>query len=177
MKRDLRPIIREMRNDAKYKAMRHNFDTLPIFNLAVEELETEIARIHKLRLVRTLNVKDAKFMDKFLHANLSEIAQRSRLSEIGLECFRCYSTLADSIDALRGYMLITYSSSLSFVKTKEERLQVLDIVLSTFVNHYNKSKRLKDACDIIITDIDKAGFAMKNMVEVIKVHKNNGLSM
>ena len=175
MKRDLKPIITELRTNLKYQRLKESVATLPIFRLPHAEHEKELLRIHKTREVRILSPQSPKFMEAFLSASIRDMAQRSRVSEIRMETGRCLKTLKVAVDALRDYLYVSYSQRLSFVRTKEERMMVLDIILRPFLDRMADCERVLDMCDIITADIDKAGFALKTAAEVVKVHKFGGV--
>jgi len=119
MKRDIQSIIKEMKKDAKFKRLRTAFDTLPMYQLPIENLITEIESSHKIRKIRRLNPEDPKFVDALIQANVNDQATRSRMTEIMMTCIRASTTLEAALEALSNHLLITYSEQLRGFRTKE----------------------------------------------------------
>lgn len=169
---DVSAIVKELRKDERYKRLKNAFDTAPIYQISVSKLLTEIDSLQALRKVRRLNSSDPKFVDRVIEANLYEQVARSRLTEIMMSCIRVQSTLNSAIESLKAYYLTSHSLTLKSVRTKEERLQVINVVLSVFIKYVNKISMLKESANLVISDIDKTSWNLRLIIDAVKIsHK------
>lgn len=171
MKRDIQSIIKEMKKDAKFKRLRTAFDTLPMYQLPIETLITEIESSHKIRKIRRLNPEDPKFVDALIQANVNDQATRSRMTEIMMTCIRASTTLEAALEALSNHLLITYSEQLRGFRTKEERKKVIDIALSSFTKYVSKVITLRDLAQFVVNDIDKGNWSLRLTVDALKIDR------
>ena len=168
--RDIQPVIKAMKKDKRYKRLREAFQSLPIYQLKIEALNEELANLHKIREVRRLNTSDPAFVDALIRANNQDISTRGRASEIMMECVRIIDKLGHAVKLLQDHLLITYHDELRSYRTKEERLQVVRIVLRPFEKYINDASSLKEVSQIVITDIDKDNFAMNLTMRALELH-------
>jgi predicted secreted protein len=172
IKRELKPIISAMRSDEKYKRLKLSFDTLPIYQIAVDTILTEIGTAHKLRDIRRLNTSDPQFIDKIIKANTSDQSHRGRMTEILMTCLRSRATLERACTALKHHLLVTYSTELRGFRTKEERTYVIDMALSPFIRYIDRIQLLQDTANLVITDIDKGQWGLKLTVSALQMDRS-----
>lgn len=165
---NLRPIVSVLKKDSRYKRLKETFNSIPIFRMPVDQYIKEVESIHKLREIRRLNTSDPSFIDKVIKANVSDQGHRSRLTEIQMGCIKYISTLQNAIDSLRQHLLLTYSTELRSLKTKEERLGVVNIALRTFIRAIENVMQLKELSQLVVFDIDKASWSLRLTVDAIK---------
>jgi hypothetical protein len=159
-----------MKRDKRYKRLKEAFDTLPIYQLKIGALNDELANLHKIREIRRLNVADPAFVDALIKANLQEMSTRGRASEIMMECVRVVSKLGRAVKSLQEHFLITYQSDLRSFRTKEERLQIVGMVLRPFEKYISDAEALKEVAQLIVTDIDKDNFTMDKILRALEMH-------
>lgn len=168
--RDLKPILKAMRKDGKYKRLKEAFDTLPLFQLPVERLASEIETIHKTRLIRILDVGDPKFTDNLIRANVQDQSSRGRLTEIMMQAGRVVSKLEKALKTMRFHMLLTFSDELRGFRTIEERRQVVEMVLKTFTDYIDDMNSLRDSATLCVKDIDQGNFSMDKTIRMLEMH-------
>lgn len=155
MKRDLAPIIKQIRGDSRYQRLLKNFQELPVYQLEVSKLSEEINRIHKVRSSRYLDQNKPEIIRDIVGAGLNDSAQRSRLCEIEMQCAQCADSLEDATKALTEYLIIAYGQAMGSVRTKDERLQLMRIALKPFLSFIKEVNLVRDLAKIVISDIDK----------------------
>lgn len=168
--RDIKPIRDKLRNDSRCARLLKLFQTLPLYQIPADNLMSEIESIHKTRSIRFLNSASPRFIEELVDASIRDQANRSRLTEISMQCYKAESTLKDALDPLKDYLLITYSSDLSFVRTKEERTKVVNIALLPFIKFVDKVQRVHNLANMVITDIDKGAWSLKLLVSAHQLH-------
>ena len=168
--RDLKPILKAMRKDKRYKRLKEAFDTMPIFQLPVEKLANEIETIHKTRLIRILDVGDPKFTDNLIRANVQDQSARGRLTEIMMQASRVVSKLEKALKTMRFHMLLTFNDELRGYRTKEERLQIVEMVLKTFTDYIDDMNSLRESAQLCVKDIDQGNFSMDKTIRMLEMH-------
>ena len=169
MKVSVKSVLTTLRSDKRYKRLLESFDTSPAFRIPKESLAEEIKVIHELREIRRLNTNDAAFVDKVIKANTHDQAQRSRLVEIIVVCTRISNKLTEAIEALKQHYMLEYVDHLRQFRTKEERNLVLNMALRKFIRFVNEVESLKEMANIVVLDIDKAAWSLKNTIEALKI--------
>jgi hypothetical protein len=170
--RSLKPLILAMRRDARYKRLKGSFDTLPMYQLSTDELVKEVETLHQMREIRRLNSADPHFVDNLIKANTSDQSIRGRLTEIIMTCVKATSSLDDAVDALRYHLLMTFTDELRSYRTKDERVQVVNMVLVNFTKYTQRIAVLKEITQMVVADIDKGAWALRSSVEALKLHTN-----
>lgn len=170
MKRDLTPLRDTLRKDARCRRLHKLFQELPLYQVPADDWLTEIERIHKSRAIRFLNTGSPRFIEAVVDASVRDQADRSRLTEISMQCYKAESTLSEAVDTLRDYLLLTYSSELSFVRTKEERVKIVNLALAPFLRFVQRAHRVTSMADLVIKDIDKGSWSLRLLVDSYKLH-------
>lgn len=177
MKPTTKTVVSILRRDSRYKRLLETFETASIYNIPREKLIEELKTIHSLREVRRLNIRDPDYVDNLLNANAHDQAQRSRCTEMLMSCVHVTEQLARGIKALESHLLLEYSDQLRQFRTKEERLQVLSIALRKFSSYLDNIKVLHALTELVIADIDKAGWSMRASIDALKITRNREQSM
>lgn len=166
----LKPLISAMRKDVRYKRLRSSFDTLPVYQLPIDDLVKEVETLHRMREIRRLNAADPHFVDNIIKANTGDQSIRGRLTEIIMTCVKATSSLTDAVDALRYHLLNTFTNELRSYRTKDERVQVVNAVLVNFTKYTQRIAVLKEIAQMVVSDIDKGAWALRSSVEALKLH-------
>lgn len=169
MKPTTKTVVTILHRDKRYKRLLDTFNTASLYNIPREKLIAELKDIHSLREVRRLNVRDPEYVDKLLNANAHDQAQRSRCTEILMSCVHVTEQLNRALSALKDHLLLEYSDQLRQFRTKEERMQVLNIALRKFTRFLDNIKVLHALTELVIGDIDKAAWAMRASIEALKI--------
>lgn len=170
VKVDVKEIVSNIKDDRKFLRLKKIFSTHETYKLSTDKLLEEIKSCHQIRKVRRLNVTDTNFVDNLIDASLLDQAQRSRLTEILIQCVRAQTSLEQALESLKFHLLTTFSSSLTSFRTKEERQQVIQLALKEFSRFLADVDIVKQAATLVITDIDKASYALKNSITAIQLH-------
>jgi hypothetical protein len=158
----------------KYKQLLEAFQTNRLYNINLDEYKEEITALHRARSIRTLinfcNDKAATSMvDEVIRANLTDQAQRGRLTEILLTCVRASNALNEAISVFKDFALIRYDSYLTKIKTKGERATFLDTLLSDMQTYSADCELVINLAKLVIADIDQGGWALSRTIEALKI--------
>lgn len=169
MKRDLSPIRTKLREDKRCQRLLTIFQESSIYKIAFEELTKEVMDIHKTRSIRFLSRSEGRFIEQIVDASLRDQSNRSRLAEISMQCFRAAASLEEALVPLQEYLIMTYGPEMSFVRTKDERKQLVEMALRPFYKFIGQSKTLRSLTDIVIVDIDKGSWSLKLLISAYEL--------
>lgn len=166
---DYQKLTKTLLNDKRVQRLKAAFDELPEYNLPLKALRDEAEMIHKIRKTRFLNASDPNFSTHVVEALLLDQQHRARLTEMLMSCISVTRNLGHAIDNLEGYLLMQYSSEISCIRTKQERVDFIKhVILKDCVRYIQKVSMLKEILDVVILDIDKAGFMYKNLISAVE---------
>ena len=174
MKRDLKPLREKLRNDSRCQRLKTLFQELPLYQVPVDDYLKEIEQIHKGRSIRFLTQSSPRFIEAVVDASLLDQANRSRLTEISMHCYKAESTLGEALDNLKTYLLLAYSADLSFIRTKDERMQILNITLAPFIKFMKEVAKVRAVADMVISDVDKGAWSLKLLVSAYQLKTGRG---
>lgn len=170
MKVQIQPLLKEMKEDPKYKRLKKTFSEHENFRLPLDSLLDEIKSIHRDRKVRSLNPTDPKFVDKLIIANHDDQGKRSRVTEIMIRSLRAQALLQSAVDSLRFYLLTTFSVELRSFSTKEERTNIVNMALKPFEEFLVDVSVLKESAQLLVNDIDKTAWNLKLSLSALELH-------
>jgi hypothetical protein len=166
----LQYLRKTIRKDPRLMRLDAAFDELPEFSLNANELYEEIKRIHMVRKTRHLDRRSKTFVDDVTEGLLDDQAHRSRLSEILISCVQIIRNLENTLESMEGHLLMEYDDLLREIRTKGERQTfVRTNVLNKYLRYVDRIDRVKQTAEIIITDIDKAAWMYRNIIEAVKL--------
>lgn len=168
--RDLKPTVKLMKRDSRYKRLKESFDSLPAFQVPVAKLADEVETLHNLREIRRLNTEDPGFVDHLIKANTNDQSVRGRLTAIMMTCVRSSMELEKAVKTLRHHLLVTFTEELKSFRTKEERVQVVDMALTPFTKYLSSLDMLKESAQLVVIDIDKGNWSLRTTIEALKLH-------
>lgn len=163
-------VVSTLKADKRYKRLLEMFNTAPLYQIPCDSLLEELKTIHSLREIRRLNPREEGFADNIVKANTHDQAQRSRVVEIMMRCTHVSKKLSDALDALRNHFMMEYHDHLKQFRTKEERMIVMNTALRKFVKYIGEVENLKEVCTLVVGDIDKAAWSLRNNIEVLRIH-------
>ena len=166
-RRELRKLIRA---DKKYIRLRQAFETLPQFQLPIEDMHKDILTTHKTRTIRRLNTRANDFIDKVVEAAAGDINSRGRLTEIMVVSLKASRQLKLAIETLSDYLVSQYGDRLRRIaSTKGERDKFIETLLRDFINYVAKADTLREAAAMVIADIDKDGYGLRVIVDTLRI--------
>lgn len=162
------PIIKTIRKDPQYK----KFKTVWVrvqkdldIDVAVEECKI----LHNARLSTKIKDNKGQFSPQQLFdANAIDLSTRSRMSFIAANLQLRLSKLDSALDAIQNYILNTYSKDIG-VRTIDGQKKFVRRVLKQYIELYEQGKAALEFIQVLIRDIDQTGYAMRNMVDCVKL--------
>jgi hypothetical protein len=169
IKKDLKPVIHKLKQDSRFKKLKNVFDSLPVYQIPIDTLMTEVESAHKMRSVRRLSTSSSDFMQAVVDANIFDQTQRSRMAEIQMTCLKATNKLQSAITALKDHLILAYAEELKVVRTKEERTMIVNAALRDFNKYIDRVSILREMTQIVISDIDKAGWSLSRTIDALSV--------
>lgn len=172
----VKAVKRLLVNDKRFLRLKEAFETLPAYNLNTDEIEEEILHMHESRKIRRLRKQlgGAGFIDEVVKALLQDQEIRSRLTEILVACLGSTRKLEEACKAFESYAIVEYSDRLSALGTKGERQQFIEACLLPFYRYLRVLEKIQLKARLVIEDIDKSAYTLKNTIEAVKLitHKS-----
>lgn len=174
MKRELRPLRDKLRNDSRCLRLKTLFQELPLYQIPLEAYMVEIDQVHKGRGIRFLAQSSPRFIESVVDASLQDQANRSRLTEIAMHCYKAENTLSEALTNLKTYLLMAYAADLGFIRTKDERLQVVNMALAPFQAFTAEVAKVRALANMVVEDIDRGAWSLKLLVSAYQLKAGRG---
>ena len=162
-------VRRKIRSDPKYKAIKNVYATDARFQIPVDGYRDEVRTMFKMRTYRGLTVNSPNFFRKFGESVLQDQSYRSRMTEMLTECYGSKRALERLLAAFTDYISVEYAKDLKPIGTIKDRDAFIRMVLAKFQKYLDRLDDFIFETDALIKDIDKAGFAAKNVAEVFNI--------
>lgn len=144
----------------KYKRILKHVNSIAEYTNNVKELET----MHLGRVSRTLWLSEPS-AEKLIEASMQDSAYRSRCVEIMIGLSKATRLLDAGIVTMVDHIIATYSSSMSTIRTKGEREQLIRNLLASGYTKLADLERMTEIAEQVVGDIDKTSFALKHALE------------
>lgn len=156
--------------DEKLLSFRKAFDNGE-YSLNTDSFMEEVRNIHITRGIRTMNSEDVlKNIHKVIDAVLQNQSCRSRVVEIKMMCVTVLTKLNFRKEALINYIQVRYQDQLKqSYRTINDRKAYLEELLSFTNTNTTKLQVLQNFCDLLIQDIDNASWALKSVIDCLKI--------
>lgn len=166
---DIERIKKKIKSSKRYKSLRSTFTTSPVFQVTIDEYRNEIRSLFTTRRFRSLNPGGSDFDAKFLAAITQDQSTRSRMTEILAEVSAARRELNTLVEKFQEYAMVAYVDDLKAVGAAKERERFLNMIVRSILNYGSDLNNLAEEIDFYVKDIDKAGYAAKNLVEMMSV--------
>lgn len=153
--------------DDTYKKYRTIVKTIKD-KIDIDDVDQEINRLHSGRISRTL-YGTTPGGDVIMKAALQDSSHRSRMAEIKVRISKQSDILDITLDATRIYLARHYAGEIADIRTKGERDGFFNTYLTAGVALHARLKSLLDRIDILLKDIDQAGFSLKHCVDILEL--------
>ena len=170
--KDLNPVIvfrRQIKENLKWKRFQAVLEAswAPQFDKFIEEAQA----LHRNRTVRHLGAQAHPTGKKVADASMKDQAVRSRCVEIVMEIVRRRNFLAISMNTIETEILSTYNSELIDLGARSinDKKNLVHSLLGPAQKKLDALDTVREVCDLVIDDCDKASFALKHTVEALTV--------
>ena len=174
MSSPIRILRDKLRADKRCLRLMTLFQELPIYQIAIDSHLKEIDQIHKARNIRFLTQASPRFIESIVDASIRDTADRSRLVEISMTCYKAETSLQEALEPLRSYLLATYASGFSSIRTIAERNRVLNMALAPFVKFISQTTQIRTLANMVIEDIDKGAFSLQRLIAAMQLKNGRG---
>lgn len=126
----------------------------------------EITSLHTTRGLSSTKRRDFfKDNSRVIDASLDEISKRSRLTTLKLSCLKIKSDVEIANSNLRKYLLSKYAPKLksSGHTTQTAQRAYVEQEMKESLSFVKSLDMVMDMCDIVINDIDQAGWGLKRI--------------
>ena len=169
-KEQLALLKKTISKDERLQRLKTAFGELPEYRLNLGDLHEEVDSMMVTRPIRSLDRRDASFIDAIVDAMMTDQQYRTRITEILMSCVKVEKSLSRSVTQISDYLGTEYHSVIYQVyKTKYERVAFIESVLRKYTTYLDKIDELKQRCVLLTTDIDKAGYMFKGLIETVQI--------
>jgi hypothetical protein len=165
---DLPTLLRSIREDASYKIFKKIVQTTES-RLKIEEDRKRVFAIHAGRKSRAVHGKKAYNASSLMDAAACDAQARSDLVEIRMKAALQMEHLEKAMDAIQNHVITEYNEELRKYQNEAQRKALIKRVQKVAHNLVTDGQELLKLCDAFITDIDKVGYHLTNMVELAKL--------
>lgn len=161
-------IINTLKADTRYKKFRKAVEAAQE-RVDFEKDRSEALNLHSSLLVRSLYGKK-QYSSKTLIEAVSQVqANRSRLVELRVRSSIHLSYIKEYSANFRRYVYTQYSDTLKSYKTRDQRDALLLRLTAKAEEFLSEGESHLNLIDTLIKDLDQAGFAMRHMIDVLKL--------
>ncbi len=130
-----------------------------------------IQTMHSTRMTRHIKRKElmGDFQDNYVDSVLQTQAFRSRVVEIKMETFKVRGLLKSHIEALSARL--STNASIKEYTTVSARKMATNEILSPAIKTLDKMTNLIDYADLVIADLDKSAWALKNILDAMQLNQ------
>lgn len=165
----LKTLRERLARDVIWKRFRTQVRELDAID--VDKYLQELKTMHKSRTVRVLGAMTQTSGKKVGDAVSQEIAVRSRCTEIILECIVMRNLLNAASSTLKKHVEANYPKTLKQLglTTVTQRRNILQALTDPHLEKLDTLNTVIEIADLIVADIDQAGFGIKHINEALAV--------
>lgn len=163
--------LNDIKEDQQYLQFRTVLKTVA-GKVSLDDILDEARVIHSNRPARTL-YKAKLEPTTIFQAAAYDVNARARLVEIRAQLYRQKSVIDNATTKMRTYLATQYATAIrNKGSTQQERKVTLDRILARAMEMVAEFDDTLEQLDSYIKDIDQAGFAIRNITEVLKLLMN-----
>lgn len=156
----------DIRNDSEYKKFKKIVAKVQE-RLHIERDQKEALAMHAGRTGRTIYGNKKYSPRALLDACMNDMACRSRLVEIRVQCSNQIDTLKEAVEAMKRYITTEYAEEMKEFKTIKAKNSFMENLMSSAMEIESEGSSLIKILDTIIEDIDKSSYHLSNMKEAL----------
>lgn len=161
-------IIKKLKNDKRYKRYLTVLDNVrSSINLESDRLEA--TNLHSTRTVRSLTGKKRFSPKAIMTAIATDLSVRARLVELRQNNSIKLSLVESATEAIHSHIRTNHQSIMRGLSNEASRKAMLEELTQDAIGLQRDIRAVVDLLDYFIKDIDQAGYAVRNMVEILKL--------
>jgi hypothetical protein len=137
--------------------------------LIIDKILKEAEFLHQNRKSRSLHARKLSALD-LQEAILNDMANRSRLTELRSLLSRQYELLGTAIETIKRHIRFHHRDDVDELAPKVgDKTALIDMILQSPLKTKSEIAGASEVLDIYIKDIDQAGYALRNSVDLLKL--------
>lgn len=142
------------------------------YNVNLVDYYKKVEGLHATRIVRRLTVKQiaADYQKYLMEATLQNQQYRSDSVDYKKECFKVNSLLTWHTEELKGYLINKYPKSFKELGNENNRQAAWNVLFANAYSITSQNECFIEYVDMVIEDIDKAGWTLKNLTDVLNLN-------
>lgn len=161
-------IISKLKKDRRYKRYLTILDNVKSsINLDSDRLEA--TNLHTTRTVRSLTGKKRFSAKAIMTAITTDLSVRARLVEIRQNNSIKLSLVESATEAIHSHIRTNHASVMRGLSNEASRRAMLEELTLDAISLQRDIHAVVELLDYFIKDIDQAGYAVRNMVEILKL--------
>lgn len=165
-------LIKIIRDHQQYKKFR-KIVLVARERIHVEQDKAEALSLHAGRNSRKLYGNKQYSPKALIEAASQDMAYRSRLVELRVQCSVNASILDEAIDAISSFIRTEFTDELTSYKTVADKSAFIERVVSGAIDIRAEADSLIELLDTLVKDIDSSSFRLTQMVECLKLLDNS----
>lgn len=161
-------IKAKLRKDSRYKRYLRIVENVTS-NLNLESDRLEATNLHSSRTVRSLIGKNRYSAKRIMDAIATDLSVRARLVEIRQNNSIKHSLIESARLSIQTHIRTNHASVMRGLSNEATRKALLDELTQDALRVEQEVYSVVDLLDYFIRDIDQAGYAVRNMVEILKL--------
>ncbi len=159
----IKPLLRKDASYLKWRRIRQQAEAL-----MVENGLDEIMELHKLRASTSGLLATSYGVATILEASMKDQSYRSRVVTILVRHAKIHSALYSITDGLMNYILVHYGRQIPCT-TKTDKVSYTKNLLEPAYTAIQRLKHVMEACDYVLTDIDKCAWAFSTVMKGLEM--------
>lgn len=168
MTSQLKALKKEIKSCTRYKKLKNVLSDPDVeqYNIPFDEYINEVKMRFSSRKFRRIDAAAATVLEDICAATVEDANFRSRLTEMLVVSSQAKKSISVLLDRFEAYILMQYSGKMrAALPTKEERKNFVRSILEDFYSYLLDVEAFVEQINLVVVDIDKANYAVKNMVE------------
>lgn len=158
-------LTKKLQSTLEYKKVCNMLETAKIIDL--DNIQSEIETLHSGRKMRNMTLRRTS-VNRLISASYQEAATRSRLVELVVTITRNYNMLELAYQAATESLISKFYKELPG-STKASKSAFVNDVMSELKIRLTEFKSVIEIANLIIADIDKCGFSLKHVVDLLQI--------
>ncbi len=166
-------LRKKIKRTERYKKLRNvlNDPDIEQYNIPFDSYMEEVKLTYRNRRFRKLDPNElATVLEDITSCSIEDTQLRSRYSEMLIVCTQAVKSITTLLEKFETWVVIEFNQDLRATFTNQvDRKKFIDAVLQEYRDYLREAESMKEQISILLSDIDKAGYSVKNIVEAQKL--------
>lgn len=166
-------LRKKIKRHSRYRKLKELLEDPDVeqYNIPFSEYLNEIKLTYRSRRFRNLDPNElATILEDVTSCSIEDTQLRSRYTEMLIVSTQAIKSIAGLLDRFESWVFIEFSGDLRDCFTNQaDRKKLIDDILKDFRDYLKDAEAFKEQVSLILSDLDKAGYSVKNIVDAQKL--------